>query len=90
MKIKRVEYSKKFIKLLKKVPKKKQDKALQAIDLLLADPTDSRLRLHKLSGQFVDVYSISAGGDLRLHFEFVIVDDLALFIDIGTHSQLYK
>lgn len=90
MKIRRIEYSKKFRKLLKKRSLKEQEKALRAIDLLLLDPSAKKLRLHKLKGDYVDIYSISAGGDIRLHFKFIVVDDLAIFIDIGTHAQLYE
>jgi len=89
LKIEKVEFSKPFQKLFAKLPSKKQQKAKDAINLLEADPSARKLRLHELQGELAGVYSISAGGDLRLHLEFIIEGNVARFVAVGTHSQLY-
>lgn len=58
------QYRKAWIKL----PIAKQQEALIALKLLYSDPTNPRLRLHQLKGKYFPQYSISAGGDLRIHF----------------------
>ena len=49
---------------------------------------DARLRTHKLSGQLKDLWSFDIEYDLRVVFSF-INDKQALFIDIGTHKEVY-
>lgn len=83
-----VDFSKRFQKQFKKLPVKKQLKARQAIALFLENPQAPSLRLHQLSGELFGVWSISAGGDLRLHFEYY-GDTVVFFLAVGSHSQLY-
>ncbi|MCL2173815.1 type II toxin-antitoxin system mRNA interferase toxin, RelE/StbE family [Candidatus Saccharibacteria bacterium] len=90
MKIDRIEYSKKFQKQVKKLSLKEQNKVVQVIDVFYRNPSARQLRLHELKGQLMGLYSISAGGDLRLHFEFILIGNVARFVAIGTHAQLYK
>ena len=52
------------------------------------NPFDARLRTHKLSGQLKDLWSFSVEYDARVIFSFVD-DRRALFIDIGTHKEVY-
>ena len=65
-----------------------QQRALAAIKLFLLDPTHPQLRLHQLKGDYYPHYSISAGGDLRIHYLQRSEDTIVLML-IGTHSQLY-
>ena len=52
------------------------------------NPFDPRIRAHKLSGQLKDLWSFSVEYDVRVIFSF-IEDGKALFIDIGTHKEVY-
>jgi addiction module RelE/StbE family toxin len=83
----RIEFSKNFEKEYQKLPAKKQDKVDAAITLFMTDSDSRALRNHALKGEWLGHYSISAGGDLRLHFK--LIGDIALFVSVGTHSQLY-
>jgi toxin HigB-1 len=52
------------------------------------DPFDKQLRTHKLSGNLSDLWSFSVEYDLRVIFYFT-ADENAVFIDIGTHDEVY-
>jgi len=84
-------FTKRFLKRFTDLPPGKQIKVTQALTLAVADPYDPSLRLHALKGEYAGTYSISAGGDLRIHFEMTDKDgeSIASLQSVGTHSQLY-
>jgi addiction module RelE/StbE family toxin len=84
-----VDYTKAFNKQFQKLPSKKQKQARAAIALFIQDVSTTSLRNHVLKGEWLGYRSITAGGDLRLHFKD-IADDKVLFVAVGSHSQLYK
>jgi addiction module RelE/StbE family toxin len=84
-----VDYTKAFNKQFQKLPEKKQKQARAAIALFIQDVSTTSLRNHGLKGEWSGYRSITAGGDLRLHFKD-IADDKVLFVAVGSHSQLYK
>jgi addiction module RelE/StbE family toxin len=83
------EFHRTFDKQLAKLPKNRRDKVIDTIGVFLDKPTRLSLRNHALTGKWAGFRSISAGGDLRLHFE-LIDEDTAYFVAVGTHSQLYR
>ena len=46
------------------------------------------LNNHPLHGEYAGYRSIDITGDLRVHYE-PIEENIAMFITIGTHSELY-
>jgi addiction module RelE/StbE family toxin len=84
-----VDFTKPFNKQFERLPRKLQEQAKTAVALFLEDMTATSLRNHALKGEWLGHRSISAGGDLRLHFK-QINKDTVLFVAIGSHSQLYK
>jgi addiction module RelE/StbE family toxin len=84
-----IDFGKAFDKQFEKLPKKRQEKARAAVALFLQDATTPSLRLHALKGEWLGYQSISAGGDLRLHFK-KIGENSILFVAVGSHNQLYK
>ncbi len=66
-----------------------QQRALAAIELFVKNPQAAQLRLHQLKGELYPQFSISAGGDLRLHF-LKSDPETIVFTAIGTHAQLYE
>jgi mRNA interferase YafQ len=84
-----VDFTKPFNKQFMKMPLKLQIQTKAAVALFLQDTVAPSLRNHALKGEWQGFRSISASGDLRLHFKMVS-DDTVLFVAIGTHSQLYK
>ncbi len=85
----KIDFTKGFNKQFEKLPQKRQKKTRDAIKLYLQDATIPSLRLHALKGEWKGHLSISAGGDLRIHFKMVDQDTL-LFVAVGGHNQLYK
>ena len=60
----------------------------EKIEIFKNNPFDPQLRTHKLSGKLKDLWSFSVEYDLRVIFQFVD-DQRALFVDIGTHKEVY-
>ncbi len=52
------------------------------------NPYQTSLRTHKLSGKISELWSFSIGYDLRIIFYFVD-ETKAVFVDIGTHDEVY-
>jgi addiction module RelE/StbE family toxin len=87
MNFERVKLSKRFEKTLKKVGKEASSLVFHKIALFQEDPLSSELRLHKLKGEWVGFYSIDIAFDLRALF--YTEDNIAIFAELGSHSNLY-
>jgi len=75
---------------LKKI--KKSDKQLilkiqRQLELFQLNHRHPSLRLHKLTGNLQNIWSISIDRNIRMLF---IHDNEAYFFDIGTHDQVYR
>jgi mRNA-degrading endonuclease YafQ of YafQ-DinJ toxin-antitoxin module len=60
----------------------------ERLEVFRNNPFDQSLRTHKLSGRLKDLWSFSIEYDLRIVFSF-LEGDRALFVDIGTHDEVY-
>ena len=70
------------------------DKYLQnqfwiTVEIFKNDPFDARLKTHKLTGKLSDLWSFSVSYDIRVIFYFSEDNSEAVFVDIGTHNQVY-
>ncbi len=86
--IKRVDYSSKFIKVLKKAPTPIRVATANRVKLFLQDPYNPKLHNHLLTGKYRGCRSINITGDWRAIF--LEEEDRVIFVALGTHSQLYK
>ena len=86
---KHVQFSTKFKKQYKKLPKKVQIQFDTRFELWHQQPTHPLLRLHKLKGTLSNLYSININADIRALYE-VIEDEVYIYKLIGSHPQLYK
>ena len=60
------------------------------LELFIADPFNAKLKTHKLSGKLKDLWSFSIKHDLRVVFYFTKdKPKRAVFVDIGTHDEVY-
>lgn len=84
----RLRFSKAFDKRYQKLTVRQQQKVDAALELFLSDPNARVLRRHELKGQWHGFFSLSAGGDLRIHCQQD--SEIVLLVSVGTHSQLYK
>lgn len=85
-----IKFDKKFLKNLKKrfIGDKKLERQIQKrIDLFLEDKGNPLLKDHKLLGTMRGLRSFSVTGDVRIVYQEF--EDFYLFIDVGTHNQIY-
>ena len=80
---------KSFDKQYKKLDGKIQKKYKEKILLFIENKNNPVLNNHRLNGYDPERNSINITGDIRAHYEIVDVDTY-LFVEIGTHSELYK
>lgn len=83
-----IQYSSKFKKQYKKLPKKIREQFRDRLTLFVENQHHPQLRVHKLSGNFEDLWSINISGDIRAIFD-KHEKEIILFIAIGSHSELY-
>ena len=85
-------YKKSYKKSFQKLPKPIQEKAVQRIALFVENPHMDILNNHALSGELLWYSSINITGDYRALFEELSEGryEFVEFVDIGTHSQLYR
>jgi len=84
----RVLFRKDFIKSYRKLPAI-QKQVDTRIALFVRNPFEPILRNHPLQGKFKQYRSINITGDYRAVYQLLNADT-AVFIALGTHSQLYK
>jgi addiction module RelE/StbE family toxin len=84
----RIEYSKRFQKQYAKLGPNIREQFEVCQRLWITNPDSSKLRLHKLRGDYAGFYSININGDIRALYK-KISDNYVIFGFIGTHSQLY-
>lgn len=82
-----IKFHKNFKKKFKKIPAKIQEQFYIRLDLFLQDKFDKILNNHSVDRAFPNCNSINVSGDYRAIF--TEREDVAIFITIGTHSELY-
>ncbi len=86
--VKNIEYSRKFVKELKKLPPQIIKIAIEKEKIFRINPLHPSLRLHELHGKFKSLWSISITGNFRIIFERMPNGDI-IFVSIGKHD-IYK
>jgi len=85
----KVVFHKNFKQQYKKLRASEQRKCDERIALFMQDPDYPILNNHSLGGKLKEYQSINITGDIRALYE-VVSEDVALFITIDTHSNLYS
>lgn len=80
--------SKRFDKNFSKLSKKIKTQAINRFEKFILDPIDESLNNHKLHGKWSKYRSINITGNIRAIY--VQEGNIASFIDIGSHSELYS
>ena len=86
--VKRIEYSKNFLKSLRKLPERIISQAEEKEKIFKDNSFHSVLRTHKLSGKDKDCWAFWINYSYRIKFIFSAEDEV-LFLDIGQHD-IYK
>ena len=81
--------SKYFLKQYKKLPKDIQGKVDKRLEIFMLDNQNSILNIHGLRGEYNGKYSFNVTADYGVIFAYT-EEDVAMLIDIGTHSKLYS
>jgi len=81
-------YEKKVIKFFKK-HKDIYPQYKKTIEILQHNPQHPSLRLHKLKGKLNQFSSVSINMSYRIIVDFIIIDDVIILIDIGSHDEVY-
>ena len=91
-KIIEIDYTKKFIKQLKKAPLSIKIAFRNRINLFLKNPFNPLLNDHLSKGKYSHYRSINVTGDWRAIYSETLENEgkVAIFVAFGTHSQLYK
>lgn len=74
---------------IRKRDKKLADKIQKQIFPLESNPKHPSLRVHKLSANMNNLWSISITMSILMIY-MVLDEDIAYFIKIGTHEEVYK
>ena len=85
----KIDFHRSYLKSYKKLPKKIQIKAEERIALFAENRLNPQLRDHALTGNMIGKRAFSVTGDYRVIYEEREHELVFLFIDIGTHSQVY-
>lgn len=85
----KIRFHKKFVKQYSKLSIRQKDKVDGTIDLFEANPFVAQLNNHALKGKMSGRGAICAGGDLRLIFKEYDKYALVLFLEVGSHNQVY-
>ena len=83
----RMIFQKSFEKRYKKLPQKIKEKVKERNLLFEKNPFDPLLNNHTLHGKLTGMRSIDITGDYRA--VFIENSGIAIFIFVGTHSELY-
>ena len=86
--VKRIEYSKNFLKSLRKLPERIISQAEEKEKIFKDNSFHSVLRTHKLSGKDKDCWAFWINYSYRIKFIFSSEDEV-LFLDVGPHG-IYK
>lgn len=83
-----IEYHKDFTKSYKRLSSKIKTKLKQRLLSFEKDEFNPILNNHLLKGNYKGYRSINVTGDIRAVFE--ISGDKRIFVDVDSHSNLYK
>lgn len=81
-----------YQKRLRKFIQSHKDMAVRyekTIRILEENPHHPSLRLHKLRGTMSDYYAVSINIEYRIILDFMIVYEVIVLLDIGTHDEVY-
>lgn len=91
--LQRIDYSRKFLKQLKKAPLEIKLAYKRRFNMFIQNPYHPLLDNHALTGDWLGYRSINVTGDWRAIFVEYLSDagtKIIIFHIIGTHSQIYK
>lgn len=83
----RLQFTARYNKKYRKLPASIKRHAEERLRIFISDPSHPLLNNHSVGKVFPGCRSINITGDFRAIFKEV--DDAVVFINIGTHGELY-
>ena len=80
---------KQFEKKYSKLSKKMKDAFKKRRNIFIDDPHNSTLNIHPLQGEYKGCFSFNVTENIRVIYKEVKKESY-IFIDIGSHSELYS
>lgn len=84
-----IRYHKRFLKHYQKLNDDLKRRVSTKLSLFFEDPLDKTLKNHALAGELAGKRALSVTGDVRIIFEENDGYAFVLFLDVGTHNQVY-
>ncbi|KKR70846.1 MAG: hypothetical protein UU12_C0016G0005 [Candidatus Woesebacteria bacterium GW2011_GWA2_40_7b] len=84
-----IELSSNFLKKAKRLSKEEKVLLSDRIEIFRDNVNDSRLKIHPLTGKLKGLLSFSLNYSKRVTFVY-LEKEKVLFIDVGSHDQVYK
>ena len=85
----KIRFHKAYLKAYRRLPRKIQLKAEKRIALFLENRSNPILKDHALTGNLINKRAFSVTGDYRIIYQEIAGEVVFVFLDIGTHSQVY-
>ena len=85
----KIVFHKSFNKAYKKLNKNQQKRINATLVIFNVAPFSPQLKNHSLKGKLKNMRSISAGFDLRLVYTEKDNHIIVIFLDVGSHNQVY-
>lgn len=84
-----VEVSSRFVKKAKKLSSDEKMELLKRTRWFEKSSQDSRLKNHALTGKMKGTFAFSITHGKRVVYE-LLTKDSAIFIDVGSHEEVYR
>ena len=88
-KLTRIEYTPRFLRSFQKLPSPIQEKVRARDAIFRTNAFDPRLDAHKLHGKREGEWAYSVDYEYRVVFDFNN-DGTVVYLDVGTHDELYR
>ena len=85
----KIRFHRQFTKRYRKLPATTQVRVQAIIRLFVRNPFEPRLRNHALVGALSDLRAFSVTADIRIIYQMEDGHAVVLFLDLGTHTQVY-
>jgi len=89
MRVVSIKTNARFEKRYRKLPRSVKESAKEKERLFREHPFHPSLETHKLNGKDRAVWAFSVNRKYRIKFIF-LMDGHVLFLDIGTHDEVYR
>ena len=85
-----IRVSSHFERRYRKLPQEIKERAKAREKIFVANVFDARVGTHKLNGKDEGKWAYSVDYEYRIKFIFLNNNDVVLYLDFGTHDEVYR